>query len=223
MLTNLISILINVPITLVCLTGHELAHGWVSEKLGDPTPRQQGRMTINPLAHLDLIGTLLMIFTGFGWAKPVMVNPMYYKDRKKGMALTAAAGPLSNLAMAFVAMLILAVVVVVSSKLGGGIAPENAPMAVQLIWKIPFLFAYRNLCFMVFNLIPIPPLDGSKVLGLFLPNSIYYRILQYERYAIILIMFLSISGAFDKIIGTGVNVVLTGMVNLIDLGISLIL
>lgn len=220
---NLMDIVIGVPITLIALTGHEFAHGWVSSKLGDPTPERDGRLTLNPLAHLDVVGTILMILTGFGWAKPVMVDPRYYKNRKRGMALTAIAGPLANLIMAFIAMLIFAVVLVVQVKLSGGIMPENASMAVQIVWKFAFLLAYRNLCFMVFNLIPIPPLDGSKVLGLFLPNRMYYRMLQYERYAIIIIMLLSISGAFDRIIGTGVNVVLTGMINLIDLIIGLIL
>lgn len=220
---NLMDIVIGVPITLIALTGHEFAHGWVSSKLGDPTPERDGRLTLNPLAHLDVVGTILMILTGFGWAKPVMVDPRYYKNRKRGMALTAIAGPLANLIMAFIAMLIFAVVLVVQVKLSGGIMPENASMAVQIVWKFAFLLAYRNLCFMVFNLIPIPPLDGSKVLGLFLPNRMYYRMLQHERYAIIIIMLLSISGAFDRIIGTGVNVVLTGMINLIDLIIGLIL
>lgn len=220
---NLMDIIIGVPITLIALTGHEFAHGWVSSKLGDPTPERDGRLTLNPLAHLDVVGTILMILTGFGWAKPVMVDPRYYKNKKRGMALTALAGPLANLIMAFIAMLIFAVVVVVRAKLGGGIIPETSSMTVQIIWKFAFLFAYRNLCFMVFNLIPIPPLDGSKVLGMFLPNRVYYNMLQYERYAIILIMLLSVIGAFDKIIGTGVNIVLMGMVNLLDLVVNLIL
>lgn len=200
MFGNLMSILINVPITLVCLTGHELAHGWVSEKLGDPTPRNQGRMTINPLAHLDVIGTLLMIFTGFGWAKPVMVNPMYYKDRKKGMALTAAAGPLANLAMAFAALIIYTITAIAWQKVGGAYIPS-------IITTVVYSFIVRNLCFMVFNLIPIPPLDGAKVLGMFLPNNIYYKMLQYERYFMIIIMLLSLSGFFGRIIGTGVETV----------------
>lgn len=208
MLTNLISILINVPITLVCLTGHELAHGWVSEKLGDPTPRQQGRMTINPMAHLDLIGTLLMIFTGFGWAKPVMVNPMYYKDRKKGMTLTAAAGPLSNLAMAFVMLLIYTLLQLLFVKLG-----ITMP---SIAGTIVYLFIIRNLCFMVFNIIPIPPLDGAKVLGMFLPNRAYYKMLQYERYSMIIIMLLSITGFFGNIIGAGVNAVLNLLLTVIS-------
>lgn len=220
---NLMDIVMGVPITLIALTGHEFAHGWVSSKLGDPTPERDGRLTLNPIAHLDVIGTILMILTGFGWAKPVIVDPRYYKNQKRGMALTAIAGPIANLIMAFIAILIVAVVVAVRAKLSGGVIPETAPASVQFVWKFAFLLAYRNLCFMVFNLIPIPPLDGSKVLGLFLPNRMYYRILQYERYAIIIIMLLSISGAFDRIIGTGVNVVLTGMINLIDLIIGLIL
>lgn len=205
---NILDILINVPVTLIALTGHELAHGWVSEKLGDPTPRQNGRMTVNPLAHLDLVGTLLMIFTGFGWAKPVMVNPMYYKNRKKGMALTAAAGPAANLIMAFAALLIFTVLQIICFKLG-----FEMP---RLVGSIVYVFIFRNLCFMVFNLIPIPPLDGAKVLGMFLPNRAYYTMLQYERYCMLLIMLLSVTGVFSNIIGTGVNVVFNGLLRIIS-------
>lgn len=215
MFGNLFSILINVPITLVCLTGHELAHGWVSEKLGDPTPRAQGRITLNPLAHLDVVGTLLMIFTGFGWAKPVAVNPMYYKDRKKGMALTAAAGPLSNLIMAFAMLLIYAIVSILCIKVGGGYIPG-------IVTQIVYAFIFRNLCFMVFNLIPVPPLDGAKVLGMFLPNRAYYTMLQYERYCMLLIMLLSVTGVFNRIIGTGVEVVFGGLALLISPLLNLI-
>ncbi len=197
---SLTNILINVPITLIALSGHELAHAWVSTHQGDPTPRYEGRLTLNPLAHLDLVGTLLMIFTGFGWAKPVSVNPMYYKDRKKGMALTAIAGPLANFVMAFFGVLLGVILSLVGLRLGW------SEGVCSTIMMIAYIFGYRNLCFMVFNLIPVPPLDGSKVLGIFLPNRIYYNVLQYERYAILLIMFLSVSGAFDVIIGGGVNI-----------------
>ena len=213
---NLKYILIGVPITLIALTGHELAHAWVSTKLGDPTPRREGRLTLNPMAHLDLVGTILMIFTGFGWAKPVGVNPMYYRDRKKGMALTAIAGPIANLIMAFFGVLIGILLLVAGSYLGWS---EDV---IGIIMLVCYLFATRNLRFMVFNLIPIPPLDGSKVLGMFLPNRTYYTILQYERYAILLIMFLSLSGAFELIIGTGVDVAHTFIVNLVSNIFSLI-
>lgn len=210
-MVRLISLLINVPITLIALTGHEFAHGWVSSKLGDPTPRYEGRLTLNPLAHLDPIGTLLMIFTGFGWARPVGINPMYYRDRKKGMALTAIAGPLANFIMAFIGIFLSYLVDIIGSSFGNPLYP------VQMFL---YMFAFRNLCFMVFNLIPIPPLDGSKVLGIFLPNRVYYNVLQYERYAILLIMLLSLSGAFDMIMSGGVNAMLSLIEKLIELVLS---
>ncbi|MBR4721241.1 MAG: site-2 protease family protein [Clostridia bacterium] len=198
---NLVNILINVPITLIALTGHEFAHAFVSTKLGDPTPKYEGRLTLNPMAHLDITGTILMILTGFGWAKPVGVNPMYYKDRKKGMAITAIAGPIANFLMAFLGVLIGTILLIIGNYLGWSYSVmENINM-------IFYLFAFRNLCFMVFNLIPIPPLDGSKVLGLFIPNRTYYTILQYERYSIILIMILSLTGVFNSVIGGGVSAV----------------
>ena len=188
------NILFGVPITLIALTFHEFAHGWVSSKLGDPTPRISGRLTLNPLAHLDIVGTLLMILTGFGWAKPVMINPAYYKDRKKGMALCALAGPLANFILAFIGILIGYPMIFLFAKLG---------WSTTLLQSIVFLFAWRNLCFMVFNLIPLPPLDGFKVAGLFIPNRIYYTVLRYEQYVVYLIMALSLLGVFNSTIGNG--------------------
>ena len=199
-LSRLTSFIIMLPTTLIALMCHELAHGWVSGKLGDPTPKMQGRMTFNPLAHLDPIGTLLMIFTGFGWARPVEVNPMYYKNRKKGMALVALAGPMANFILAFIG----AFIGIVLLKFFG-----DSYAASSLITTIMYVFVVRNINFMVFNLIPLPPLDGSKILGMFLPNRTYYTMLQYERYAIILLMALSVSGAFDRIIGIAGTVVWT--------------
>lgn len=214
---NIIQILINVPITLIALTGHEFAHGWVSEKLGDPTPRMQGRLTFNPLAHLDLVGTLLMIITGFGWAKPVQVDPRYYKDRKRGMAITAAAGPLANLIMAFLALIVYAIVFVVCTKAGFG------DSIIRGVGTFAQLFAIRNLCFMVFNIIPIPPLDGAKILGMLLPNRAYYTMLQYERYSMLLIMVLSLTGVFGGIIGRGVEFFLNGMLTMLNHAVGMIL
>ncbi len=208
--SNIGSFIILLPIRLIAIIGHELGHAWVSTKLGDPTPRNTGRLTINPLAHLDFYGTLLMLFTGFGWAKPVMINPMYYKDRKKGTALVSIAGPLANLVMATVGMIIYALLVVLHAKMGLSKSIFGA------LSNIAYVFIYTNLCFMVFNLIPIPPLDGSKVLGMFLPDRTYYKMLEYEQFSMILIMVLSLSGAFSRIIGTGVNVIfnlLAGPIN----------
>ncbi len=199
--SNIMSFVILLPVRLIAIIGHELGHAYVSDKLGDPTPRNTGRLTINPLAHLDLYGTLLMLLTGFGWAKPVMINPMYYRDRKKGTALVSLAGPFANLVMAFCGMIIWAIAIILKAKTGLGATVFN------VIGSIAHTFIYTNLCFMVFNLIPIPPLDGSKVLGIFLPDRTYYKMLQYERYSMILIMILSLTGMFNTIIGTGVNAV----------------
>lgn len=190
------SFFIVVPTVLISLMGHELAHGWVSMKLGDPTPKAEGRMTINPLKHLDPLGTILMIVTGFGWAKPVRVNPMYYKNRKAGMAIVAFAGPLANLLMATAGMVLGFLLL----KLFG--ASKAAPVIVEIVQT----FVSLNLGLMVFNLIPLPPLDGSKILGMILPNRAYYTMLQYEQYAIFILLILSVTGVFDTIIGTGVGI-----------------
>ncbi len=198
---SFLDILINVPITLIALTFHELAHGWVSTKLGDPTPRLRGRMTLNPMAHLDLVGTLLMIFTGFGWAKPVEVNPMYYKDQKKGMAITAAAGPIANLLLAILGFIIWLLPYAIANSTGAGL-PLWVINGFSFFMQV---FIIRNLCFMVFNLIPFPPLDGSRIIGLFISNKAYYTLMSYERYSMLILMFLSISGVFSGVIGTGVN------------------
>ena len=199
--------IISIPMVLIALMFHELAHGYVSMKLGDPTPRLQGRMTLNPLAHLDPIGTLLMVFTGFGWAKPVQINPRYYKEPKKGMALTAFAGPLANLLLAIIAMIIYGVIFVISYKTG---------LFMNSLYTISSLlmqFVTLNLCFMVFNFIPIPPLDGSRILGVFLSNSAYFKLQQYEQYSFIAIIVLSATGVFDRVIGTGVGFVFNTMLS----------
>ena len=206
-----------IPMVLIALMFHELAHGWVSIKLGDPTPRMQGRMTLNPLAHLDPVGTLLMILTGFGWAKPIQINPRYYKDPKKGMALTALAGPLTNFLLAVIAMLLYGIIFVIMVKTGLFVNSINA-MA-----RLLMQFVTLNLCFMVFNFIPIPPLDGSRILGIFLSNSAYFKLQQYERYSFIAIILLSATGAFDRIIGTGVYSVFNQLLILLNKLVELVI
>ena len=210
-------IFILIPLRLLALVIHEVSHGYVSTKLGDPIPRMRGRLTLNPLAHLDLYGTILMLLTGFGWAKPVEVNPMYYKDRKKGMALVALAGPLSNFILAFVSLLLYTVIFVVASYV-------NIPYwVVEFIGTVCSYSAQINLLFMVFNLIPIPPLDGSRILGMFLKDSTYYRLMEFERYSMFLIIFLSLSGFFDGLIGNGVGLLYNGIVNILSALVNLLL
>ncbi len=198
--------IIMIPIVLIALTFHEFSHGWVSSRLGDPTPRMTGRLTLNPMAHLDPMGALLMVLTGFGWAKPVQINARYYKNPKWGMAITAAAGPVSNLVLAFAGMLIYTVIFIITLKTGI-ISYAFLNNAANILVR----FASVNLCFMVFNLIPIPPLDGSRILGLFLSNSAYFKLQRFEQYSFMVIIVLSLLNVFDVVIGTGVNVVMNGI------------
>ena len=214
---NIIGLLISVVCRLIAITGHEVAHGFVSYKLGDPTPRREGRLSFNPMAHLDLMGTLLMLLTGFGWAKPVSVDPRYYRDTKKGMALVAIAGPLANLVMAFAGLLIYAIIFAINVKTGA------LSMLTSFLSEFSISFAITNLSFMIFNLIPIPPLDGSRILGMFLSNSAYYKLLQYERYSLFLIMALSLSGAFSAIIGGGVSLIFGGIIDFLNMLLRLVL
>ena len=146
-----------------------------------------------------------MLFTGFGWARPVPINPRYYNNPKKGMALTALAGPITNFLLAILGMLIYGVCFVIYAKTGA------LATSISSIATLTMQFVTLNLCFMVFNFIPIPPLDGSRILGLLLPDNAYFRLQQYERRSFMLIILLSAFGVFDTIIGTGVNAIFIKM------------
>lgn len=167
---------------------HEAAHGWMANKMGDPTAKWMGRLTLNPLKHLDPIGSILLIFTGYGWAKPVPINTRNFKNQKQGMAITAAAGPLSNLLIALVFIILWKIVVYASY------ASDIAFL--EVLSTLLFYIVSINVGLAVFNLLPIPPLDGSRVVGLFLPEKLYFQIMQYERYIMIaffaLIMFTNV-------------------------------
>lgn len=180
MLENLTDYIYIVVAALFAIILHEIAHGLVSTWLGDPTPKRQGRLSLNPLKHLDPIGTLCLIFFHVGWAKPVVVNPDYYKNKKSGMALVALAGPLMNFLLAIFSIIIMAIFVKVN-------AYSNVLI---IIYNFLLYFSVINLGLGLFNLIPIPPLDGSRILGAFLKDDTYEQYMKYERYGFIIIAIL---------------------------------
>lgn len=188
--TSIVSLLyrtvVRLIVLLTALPFHEFAHAWTANKLGDPTAKYQGRLTLNPLKHLDPMGAVLMLVAGFGWAKPVPVNPNYFKNRKAGMAITAMAGPLSNLLLAFVCTIVYKALYYTGFVSAGHLGEMLSSLASAFL-----LMVSLNVGLGVFNLIPIPPLDGSRILNLVLPERTYFQIMRYER-IIMLALFAAI-------------------------------
>ena len=190
----------------LCLTIHETCHGLAALALGDPTAKSMHRLSLNPLRHIDPLGLVMMFVAGFGWAKPVPVDPRYFKKPKQGMAVTALAGPASNFLLALLAMGI--------SKAIYLYAPYTTA------WDTVFTFCLYTLAPLsvglgLFNLIPIPPLDGSKVLGAFLPDRAYFTWMRYERYGMLALLALSFLGVGDGFISRTILGVYGAMFNLI--------
>lgn len=178
-----------VPAVLLCLSFHEFAHGYVSYLLGDNTAKSEGRLTLNPLAHIDPVGFLCMVFFRFGWAKPVPINPYYYKNRSSGVIMVSLAGPLSNIIFAYICM---AFYKLFFSYLA---VPANA-ITIFFSNFLPQLIQL-NLVLAVFNLIPVPPLDGSKVLISLLPADKAAKFNNFARYSNIILIILLLSGALS--------------------------
>lgn len=181
----IVQLLLSIPIVLFSLSFHEASHAYAAHKMGDDTAKNLGRLTLNPLKHLDPIGALAMLFFGIGWAKPVPIMTRNFEHPKRGMILSAAAGPLSNLVLSVIGVLLY---VPFAWFVGGANAFTSA------VCTFLYLFHYMNLALAIFNLIPVPPLDGSRVLFGFLPDRLYFGIMKYEQYikigflALILIM-----------------------------------
>jgi len=182
-------LIIQAPVILFALTIHEYCHGLVANYLGDDTAVRQGRLTLNPIAHLDVLGTVLMFLVGFGWAKPVPVNPHNFKNPRKGMLLVALAGPASNLMMAVLAGLLIRYLL-----------SNHLLDATEMHGIVPTLFVILTLTLQygvalaVFNMIPIPPLDGSRVLYGLLPEKQAYSYIKFEPYGMMILFALFLFG-----------------------------
>ncbi len=193
-LESIIYVLMRVITVLLAISIHEMAHGFLAYKLGDPTAKFDGRLSLNPLRHIDPFGALCMFFFGFGWAKPVMVNPNYFRNYKKDMALTALAGPVSNILLGFVGVIIwvhLAPIV------------NNAYFSMFIT-----MFVTLNISLAVFNLLPIPPLDGSKIFLPLLPSRVYYDIMRYQQFGFIILIIALYLGVLDPILNICSNGIL---------------
>lgn len=186
----------NIPALLIGFAFHEFAHAFVADRLGDPTPRSQGRLTLNPIAHLDLMGALMALLFQFGWAKPVQTNPRYYKmDPTKGHVLVALAGPVMNLLVAFIVFLLDGLFVVL-------IGNSSWMSTIDLILETTVTM---NLALAVFNLLPIPPLDGYAVVAGLLPYRLAFRFRSIERYGWVIMMVILFTGVASFILGPLVN------------------
>jgi Zn-dependent protease len=184
------------PALLLAVTVHEVAHGWVADRLGDPTARMQGRLTLNPLPHLDPFGALAFVLAGFGWANPVPVNARYLRRPLRDMACVAAAGPVSNFILAFGALLLFGLV-----ARWGHVPFLSQPLAGLL----QYVYAF-NLGLAIFNLIPLPPLDGGHFLPYVLPRGSWMVQRQLQQYGPLLLLLLVISGATGYIVWPIFNV-----------------
>ena len=171
---------------IVCIPLHECSHGWVAYKLGDPTAKLSGRLTLNPIRHFDVVGFLMMVLVGFGWAKPVPVDMRYFKKPKRDMALVGLAGPLSNFLLSLVCLVVLR---------GMELFVRYSDFA-QVIYNFFYFTALLSAGLGVFNLIPISPLDGSKIIGALLPERAYYTMLRYEKYGAIVLLCFVLAGNF---------------------------
>ena len=200
--------LLSIIPALVCIILHEISHGYVAYRLGDDTAKKMGRLTLNPIKHIDIFGLISMVVVHFGWAKPVPIDPRKFKKPKRCMAITALAGPVSNLLIAVIALFIYGCFLPLGSSAVGVIVLETfARLAIFSIWLG------------VFNMLPIPPMDGSKFFFAIASDETYFKLMRYERYGMLLILFIAFSGLVglpiaDRFFGalnTAVSFVLTNL------------
>ncbi len=209
-LTNM---LLRVIPALLCITVHELCHGLTAYRLGDDTAKRAGRLTLNPLAHFDPLGTLMMLAVGFGWAKPVPVDMRRFRNPRRDMALTALAGPLSNLLLTALTLFLYGVFALPLYRAGTALADFLSDTLV--------VTAQLSLALALFNLLPVSPLDGSKVLFAFLSDAAYEKLMRYERYGMIVLIVLSLTGVLGGPLSAAVEWCYLRLWPLAELGASL--
>ncbi len=194
---DLSTLIYRVPALLLALSFHEYAHAVVSDSLGDPTPSATGRLTMNPLAHLDAVGTLLLALCGFGWAKPVMIDPRYYKNYRSGVLKVSLAGPGGNLLLCFISIFLM------------GLLQRFGMLGMGGYQFLYWIMLY-NVWFAFFNLIPVPPLDGSKVVSMLLPGELSWKFENFNaQYGFIILMVVVFSGVANKFLSPLSNLFVT--------------
>ena len=201
------SLISRVLAVFLCLTVHETCHGLAAYALGDPTAKRQHRLSFNPLRHIDWLGFASMLIVGFGWAKPVPVDMRYFKKPKQGMAITALAGPVSNFLLAVLCLLPV------------GWIYWYAQVTTFTLWLYNFLInvVILSIGLGLFNLLPIPPLDGSKVLFALLPDRLYWKLMRYERYGMLVLLLLVVFDVGSDVLSRGILYIFSVLANLIVL------
>lgn len=221
-LSDILLMLLSMPVMLMALSVHESAHGYAAYKLGDPTAHSLGRITLNPVKHFDLFGFLSMLIFHIGWAKPVPINTRYFKKPRRDMAITGAAGPLSNVCLALIHLAVLRIVMifVTDAVMYGRINSELWLTILSLVVYLLYMGVAMNIILAIFNLIPIPPFDGSRIFYAFLPPKWYFGVMQYERYIMIgcIILFFMLSRLGVNPLATFESWVINGLFTLTGMG-----